>query len=67
MKKKYSTPCTSIEFALPASQLMKAGSIQNASGDVQTGINDNDDDNFEAGAKGGFWGKDTDFGDPWDK
>lgn len=66
MKKKYSTPLTSIENAIPGSQLLRAGSIQNANGSVQHGIDENKEEDFEAGAKGGLWGDDSQTESPWD-
>lgn len=51
----------SIEEMKPAIVLMKASSIENSEGDVQKPIDDNDDDDFDAGSKG------SGFDDLWDE
>ncbi len=60
-KKTYIQP--SIEEMKPAIVLMHAGSIDNTGdgSDVQKPIGDNDDDDFDAGAKG------SGFDDLWDE
>ncbi len=55
MKKQYIKPqATEVKFADEA--IMIASSIQNIEGDTQSGIKENDEDNFEAGAKDNKWG-----------
>lgn len=48
--KKYNKPETII-IKTNYEDILKATSIQNIEGDTQTGIEDNDEDDFEAGAK----------------
>lgn len=47
-------------------RLLKSGSIQNATGDIQHGIEEDNSKDFEAGAKGGLWGNGTPDSSPWD-
>ncbi len=49
MKKQYMQP-TAVKVAVKEA-LMHTGSIQNTKGDVQTGVETNDKDDFEAGSK----------------
>lgn len=61
MKKTYQRPATDITVCCQEA-LLRANSIDHTGNgsDVQQGIEDNDDDDFEAGAKGnGFT--------PWDR
>ena len=58
MKKQYMQP-TAVKVAVKEA-LMHTGSIQNTKGDVQTGVETNDKDDFEAGSKdhqNNLWGK----------
>lgn len=58
MKKQYMQP-TAVKVAVKGA-LMHTGSIQNTKGDVQTGVETNDKDDFEAGSKDhqtNLWGK----------
>lgn len=58
MKKQYMQP-TAVKVAVKEA-LMHTGSIQNTKGDVQTGVETNDKDDFEAGSKDhqtNRWGK----------
>lgn len=58
MKKQYMQP-TAVKVAVMGA-LMHTGSIQNTKGDVQTGVETNDKDDFEAGSKDhqtNLWGK----------
>ena len=58
MKKQYMQP-TAVKVAVKEA-LMHTGSIQNTKGDVQTGVETNDTDDFEAGSKDhqtNLWGK----------
>lgn len=58
MKKQYMQP-TAVKVAVKEA-LMHTGSIQNTKGDVQTGVETNDKDDFEAGFKDhqtNLWGK----------
>ena len=58
MKKQYRQP-TAVKGAVKEA-LMHTGSIQNTKGDVQTGVETNDKDDFEAGSKDhqtNLWGK----------
>ena len=58
MKKQYMQP-TAVKVAVKEA-LMHTGSIQNTKGDVQTGVETNDKDDFEAGSKDNhtnLWGK----------
>ncbi len=66
MKKTYSAPCTVREFVMHDTRLLKSGSIQNATGDIQHGIEEDNSKDFEAGAKGGLWGNGTPGSSPWD-
>lgn len=55
MKKQYIKPLsTEVKFADEA--LMIASSVQNIQDDTQHGIDSNDSDDFEAGAKDNKWG-----------
>ena len=49
MKKQYMQP-TAVKVAVKGT-LMHTGSIQNTTGDVQTGVQVNDKDDFWAGSK----------------
>lgn len=49
MKKQYMQP-TAVKVAVMGA-LMHTGSVQNTTGDVQTGVETNDKDDFEAGSK----------------
>lgn len=49
MKKQYMQP-TAVKVAVMG-VLMHTGSIQNTKGDVQTGVEENNKDGFEAGSK----------------
>ena len=49
MKKQYMQPIA-VKVAVKGA-LMHTGSIQNTTGDVQTGVETNDKDDFEAGSK----------------
>lgn len=60
MKKQYIKPL-STEVKLADEALMIASSIQNIQGDTQHGIAENNEDDFEAGAKDNKWG------DLWDE
>lgn len=58
MKKQYMQP-TAAKVAVKEA-LMYTGSIQNTTGDVQTGVQENNKDDFEAGSKDhqtNLWGK----------
>lgn len=58
MKKQYMQP-TAVKVAVMGA-LMHTGSVQNTTGDVQTGVETNDKDDFEAGSKDhqtNLWGK----------
>ncbi len=55
MKKQYIKPLsTEVKFADEV--LMHASSIQNIEADTQHGIEENNEDDFEAGAKDNKWG-----------
>ena len=59
MKKTYIQP--SVEIVRPVLEhMMIATSIQNTEDDVQHGIEQNKDDNFEAGSNGNNYGWDND-------
>ena len=47
-------------------RLLTANSIQNATGDIQHGIQEDNSEGFEAGAKGGLWGNGPSGSSPWD-
>lgn len=49
MKKQYIKPIA-VKVAVKGT-LMHTGSIQNTTGDVQTGVQENNKDGFEAGSK----------------
>ncbi len=49
MKKQYMQP-TAVKVAVMGA-LMHTGSVQNTTGDVQTGVQENNKDGFEAGSK----------------
>lgn len=49
MKKQYIKPIA-VKMAVKGT-LMHTGSIQNTTGDVQTGVQENNKDGFEAGSK----------------
>ena len=49
MKKQYIKP-TAVKVAVKGT-LMHTGSIQNTTGDVQTGVQESTNDGFEAGSK----------------
>lgn len=60
MKKQYMQPTATIVAVNMGALLQTANSIQNTTGDVQTGVETNDKDNFEAGSKyhqTNLWGK----------
>lgn len=61
MKKQYMQP-TAVKVAVKEA-LMHTGSIQNTKGDVQTGVETNDKDDFEAGSKDNH----TNLWDKWDE
>lgn len=48
-KKQYMQP-TAVKVAVKGA-IMRTGSIQNTKGDVQTGVQENNKDGFEAGSK----------------
>ena len=59
MKKTYIQP--NVEIVRPVLEyMMIATSIQNTEDDVQHGIEQNTDDNFEAGSNGNNYGWDND-------
>lgn len=58
MKKQYMQP-TAVKVAVKEA-LMHTGSFSNTTGHLQTGVEENKDDNFEAGSKDhqtNLWGK----------
>lgn len=61
MKRKYTKPVTTV-IKLSDEPVMIASSIQNIENDVQHGIDKNDADDFEAGAK-----DHKNWGDLWDE
>ncbi len=60
MKKTYRTPVTAVVIGRHEA-LLRANSIDHGNGDVQQGITDNGDEDFEAGAK------ENGTYNPWDK
>lgn len=65
MKRQYIHPCAMV-IQLAHEHLMKAVSIQNATGDIQKNVEENDDEDFEAGAKRGSWNANTGGSSRWD-
>lgn len=51
MKKQYMQPTATIVAVNMGVLLQTANSIQNTTGDVQTGVQENNKDDFEAGSK----------------
>lgn len=51
MKKQYMQPTAAIVAVNMGALLQPASSIQNTTGDVQTGVQENNKDDFEAGSK----------------
>lgn len=51
MKKQYMQPTAVIVAVNMGALLQPASSIQNTKGDVQTGVQENNKDGFEAGSK----------------
>ncbi len=62
MKKQYMQPTAAIVAVNMGALLQPASSIQNTNGDVQTGVETNDKDDFEAGSKDNH----TNLWDKWD-
>ena len=63
MKKQYMQPTAAIVAVNMGALLQPASSIQNTTGDVQTGVPENKEDNFEAGSKD----HQTNLWDKWDE